>query len=198
MNGKKSRIRIVDDDEAVLRGMKTVLELEGFEVSTYLSGHEFLTSDAYSVPGCVILDLKMPELSGLQVQKILKERHFEHPIIFLTAHGEVDSAVLAMKNGAHDFLQKPISPAILLQKVTEALQQDLRGLGVDSETRQKKLASLSARESQVIKKVLQDLSNKEIGEALGLSERTIENHRASAYKKLGVSSAIEVKKYFNV
>ena len=91
-----------------------------------------------------------------------------------------------------------ISPAILLQKVTEALQQDLRGLGVDSETRQKKLASLSARESQVIKKVLQDLSNKEIGEALGLSERTIENHRASAYKKLGVSSAIEVKKYFNV
>lgn len=197
MKNKQYIVRLVDDDLAVLKGMKIVLELEGFTVKTYSSGKEFLTSDAYSVPGCVILDLKMPELSGLEVQKILKERQFEHPIIFLTAHGEVESAVLAMKDGAYDFLQKPIAPEILIQKVRDAISKDQRGLGVDEESRKQKVGSLSVRESQVIKKVLQELSNKEIGEALGLSERTIENHRAAAYKKLGVSSLQEVKKFFD-
>ena len=195
MTIKKPLIRIVDDDSYVLMAMRKVLELEDYQVATYASGEDFLTEDSYSLPGCVILDLKMPGLNGLEVQHHLKVRGFNHPVIFLTAHGEVESAVFAMKEGAADFLQKPADPLRLLEVVALNIEKDLKGLTLGFEERKQKVALLTPREAQVIKKVLMGLSNKEIGESLGLSERTVENHRAAAYKKLAVSSADELKDF---
>lgn len=192
----KSIVRITDDDEYVLKAMKSVLESEGFRVRTYASGEELLIEDAYSVPGCLVLDLKMPKMNGLELQGILKERGFKHPIIFLTAHGEVESAVLAMKGGAVDFLQKPADPALLIETVKKALLEDSRSHGSSPQQRKEHLEKLSPREYEVIKKVLQGLSNKQVGEALGLSERTVENHRNSAYKKLEVSNLKDLKEDF--
>lgn len=192
----KSIVRITDDDEYVLKAMKSVLESEGFRVRTYASGEELLIEDAYSVPGCLVLDLKMPKMNGLELQGILKERGFKHPIIFLTAHGEVESAVLAMKGGAVDFLQKPEDPALLIETVKKALLEDSRSHGSSPQQRKEHLEKLSPREYEVIKKVLQGLSNKQVGEALGLSERTVENHRNSAYKKLEVSNLKDLKEDF--
>ena len=137
----------------------------------------------------------MPGLNGLEVQYQLKAREFNHPVIFLTAHGEVESAVFAMKEGAADFLQKPVDPLRLLEVVALNIDKDLKGLTLRVEERKKKAALLTPREAQVIKKVLMGLSNKDIGELLGLSERTVENHRAAAYKKLAVSSAAELKDF---
>ncbi len=192
----KSIVRITDDDEYVLKAMKSVLESEGFRVRTYASGEELLIEDAYSVPGCLVLDLKMPKMNGLELQGILKERGFKHPIIFLTAHGEVESAVLAMKGGAVDFLQKPADPALLIETVKKALLEDSCSHGSSLQQRKEYLEKLSPREYEVIKKVLQGLSNKQVGEALGLSERTVENHRNSAYKKLAVSNLKDLKEDF--
>lgn len=192
----KSIVRITDDDEYVLKAMKSVLESEGFRVRTYASGEELLIEDAYSVPGCLVLDLKMPKMNGLELQGILKERGFKHPIIFLTAHGEVESAVLAMKGGAVDFLQKPADPALLIETVKKALLEDSLSHGSSLHQRKEHLEKLSPREYEVIKKVLQGLSNKQVGEALGLSERTVENHRNSAYKKLAVSNLKDLKEDF--
>ena len=195
MTIKKPLIRVVDDDSDVLKAMRRVLELEDYQVATYASGEDFLTEDSYSLPGCVILDLKMPGLNGLEVQHHLKVRGFNHPVIFLTAHGEVESAVFAMKEGAADFLQKPADPLRLLEVVALNIEKDLKGVTLGFEERKQKVALLTPREAQVIKKVLMGLSNKEIGESLGLSERTVENHRAAAYKKLAVSSADELKDF---
>lgn len=163
----KSIVRITDDDEYVLKAMKSVLESEGFRVRTYASGEELLIEDAYSVPGCLVLDLKMPKMNGLELQGILKERGFKHPIIFLTAHGEVESAVLAMKGGAVDFLQKPADPALLIETVKKALLEDSLSHGSSLHQRKEHLEKLSPREYEVIKKVLQGLSNKQVGEAAG-------------------------------
>ena len=195
MTTRKPLVRIVDDDPDVLKAMKKVLELEDYQVATYASGETFLTEDSYSLPGCVILDLKMPGLNGLEVQHHLKARGFNHPVIFLTAHGEVESAVFAMKEGAADFLQKPADPLRLLEVVALNIEKDLKGLTLGFEERKAMVAMLTPREAQVIKKVLMGLSNKETGESLGLSERTVENHRAAAYKKLAVSSADELKDF---
>lgn len=195
MTTRKPLVRIVDDDPDVLKAMKKVLELEDYQVATYASGETFLTEDSYSLPGCVILDLKMPGLNGLEVQHHLKARGFNHPVIFLTAHGEVESAVFAMKEGAADFLQKPADSLRLLEVVALNIEKDLKGLTLGFEERKARVAMLTPREAQVIKKVLMGLSNKETGESLGLSERTVENHRAAAYKKLAVSSADELKDF---
>jgi len=186
----------VDDDSVVLKAMSSVLESEGLTVSTFLSAEEFLISDAYSVPGCLIVDLKMPGMNGLELQAVLKQRDFKHPIIFLTAHGEVESAVLAMKRGAMDFIQKPASPLNLIEVVKHALKLDASNLLVTHEKRLELIKKLSIREKEVIKKVLQGLTNKEVGEALKVSEKTVENHRNSAYRKLNVSSFKELKKNY--
>lgn len=189
-------VRLVDDDSVVLKAMSSVLESEGLTVSTFLSAEEFLISDAYSVPGCLIVDLKMPGMNGLELQAVLKQRDFKHPIIFLTAHGEVESAVLAMKRGAMDFIQKPASPLNLIEVVKHALKLDASNLLVTHEKRLELIKKLSIREKEVIKKVLQGLTNKEVGEALKVSEKTVENHRNSAYRKLNVSSFKELKKNY--
>ena len=112
---KKMLIRIVDDDEDLAESLKFLLEPEGWKVVSYLSAEDYLKSDAPSVEGCLLLDIRMPGLSGLELQEKMKERGWEVPIIFLTGHGDVDVAVQAMKFGAYDFLQKPVKAERLIR-----------------------------------------------------------------------------------
>lgn len=196
-SAEKMLVRLIDDDPMVLKAMKSVLVEEGFEVKTYLTAEDFLTEDANSILGCLVLDLRMPNINGLQLQKILKEREFHHPVIFLTAHGEVESAVLAMKMGAVDFLQKPVSPPKLVETIRKACKLDETEQWESQDKRIELLKKLSPREKDVIVKVLQGLSNREAGESLGISEKTIENHRNNAYRKLNVKSFKELQKKYS-
>ncbi len=196
MKNKKADplIRIVDDELSMRKALTILLEMEGWKVKTYSSAKEFLAEDAPSVPGCVILDVSMPHMTGLQLHSLLAEREYETPIIFLTGHGDIDMAVDSMKKGAVDFLQKPLNEERLLSAVAKAVDWDLshRGWTVSPEEEAERYASLSKREKEVINLVANGLINKEIAQRLGLSERTIEVHRLSATKKLKLNAPAEI------
>ena len=164
-------IRIVDDEASMRRALTILLEMEGWKVTCYSSAKEFLAEDAPSVPGCVILDVSMPEMTGLQLHSLLVEREYECPIIFLTGHGDIEMAVDSMKKGAVDFLQKPINEEKLLSAIAKAIDWDLshRGWTVSQEEEMARYESLSKREKEVIGFVANGLINKEIAQRLGLS-----------------------------
>ena len=187
-------IRIVDDEASMRRALTILLEMEGWKVTCYSSAKEFLAEDAPSVPGCVILDVSMPEMTGLQLHSLLVEREYECPIIFLTGHGDIEMAVDSMKKGAVDFLQKPINEEKLLSAIAKAIDWDLshRGWTVSQEEEMARYESLSKREKEVIGFVAKGLINKEISQRLGLSERTIEVHRLSATKKLKLNAPADI------
>ena len=187
-------IRVVEDDPSVRNGLEYLLMSEGYESEVYESAEAFLAGDAASVPGCIILDIRMPGMSGLELQNILIERKYPHPIIFLSGHGDIDIAVGAVKKGALDFLQKPVNA----DKFLEALKLDQLRTGNLYNPQDLLLLAekLTDREKQIIGLIFQDISNKSIAERLNLSPRTVENHRAAAYRKLGVNSAEQLKDKF--
>lgn len=178
-------IRVVDDDRAVSKAIQFLLGNEDWTVQVFSSGEEFLVNEAPSVPGCIILDIQMGGISGIEVHKELIARESEVPIIFLTAHGDIPMAVEAMKEGAAEFLVKPLDPEKLLQLVEKHVEWDIkrRQWSVSKEEAERRVESLTLRERQIVELVLKDLSNQEIAEALKLSRRTIECHRQVAYKK---------------
>lgn len=188
-------IRVVDDDRAVSKAIQFLLENEDWTVQVFSSGEEFLVNEAPSVPGCIILDVQMGGISGIEVHKELIARESKVPIIFLTAHGDIPMAVEAMKEGAAEFLVKPLDPEKLLQLVEKHVEWDLkrRQWSVSKEEAERRVESLTLRERQIVELVLKDLSNQEIAEALKLSRRTIECHRQVAYKKLQVNNVKELK-----
>lgn len=188
-------IRVVDDDRAVSKAIQFLLENEDWTVQVFSSGEEFLVNEAPSVPGCIILDVQMGGISGIEVHKELIARESKVPIIFLTAHGEFPMAVEAMKEGAAEFLVKPLDPEKLLQLVEKHVEWDIkrRQWSVSKEEAERRVESLTLRERQIVELVLKDLSNQEIAEALKLSRRTIECHRQVAYKKLQVNNVKELK-----
>ena len=179
-------IRVVDDDRAVSKAIQFLLENEDWTVQVFSSGEEFLVNEAPSVPGCIILDVQMGGISGIEVHKELIARESKVPIIFLTAHGDIPMAVEAMKEGAAEFLVKPLDPEKLLQLVEKHVEWDIkrRQWSVSKEEAERRVESLTLRERQIVELVLKDLSNQEIAEALKLSRRTIECHRQVAYKEL--------------
>ena len=181
-------IRVVDDDRAVSKAIQFLLENEDWTVQVFSSGEEFLVNEAPSVPGCIILDVQMGGISGIEVHKELIARESKVPIIFLTAHGDIPMAVEAMKEGAAEFLVKPLDPEKLLQLVEKHVEWDIkrRQWSVSKEEAERRVESLTLRERQIVELVLKDLSNQEIAEALKLSRRTIECHRQVAYKQLQV------------
>lgn len=187
-------VRVVDDDPSMRRALKVLLEMEGWNVKDYSSAKEFLTEDAPSVPGCIVLDVSMPEMTGLQLHTMMIERGYETPVIFLTGHGDIDMAVDSMKKGAADSIQKPVDEERLLTAVSKAINWDLnhRGWVISPEEELARYESLSKREKEVITLVANGLINKEIGRRLGLSERTIEAHRLSATKKLKINLPAEI------
>lgn len=190
-------IRLVDDDADVLEGLQFLLESEGWRVAAYASAEAFLTADAPSTPGCLVLDFHMPEMTGLELQKVMTERGYNLPIIFLTGHGDIDLAVAAVRRGAVDFLQKSASDmnSRLIDAVARAVARSLEGfadLTDDPFEAQRKLAKLTERERLIVEKIAAGQLNRQIAAQLGISVRTAEAHRAAATRKLGVKNAQEL------
>jgi FixJ family two-component response regulator len=193
MSAPKAIIRIVDDDPCCRTALTRLLRAAGFETRTYSSAAEFLAADSRD-PGCVILDVQMPGLNGLELQKALAAVDEPLPVIFLTGHGDIPMSVQAVKAGAVDFLTKPVTRHALLPAVGNALVVDTAQRAV--RTRQRELSalydSLTAREREVLTHVIAGKLNKVIAADLGTSERTIKAHRANIMDKLRVDSVAEL------
>lgn len=191
-------IRIVDDDVVLADALAFMLRCEGWTVRTYPDAHAFLTEDMPSVAGVLILDQQMPGMTGAQLQFELERRGNEIPIIFLTAHGDVDLAVQTLRRGAYHFLQKPVDAEALMRATAEAVEKDLRRRGCipDVKVAGEKIAALTDREREVAALLAQGLLNKQIAERLGLSVRTVEVYRAAAYRKLCVKNVAELARLF--
>ena len=191
MKEESALIRIVDDDASVRDALVYMLEQEGFDTVAYASAEEFLVNDMPSRPGVVVLDVRMPGMSGTRLQDELIARRIDTPIIFLTGHGDVDMAVKALRKGAYHFLQKPVDTDELVRTIRECLEKTRRGL--TAEEAREAIGLLTPRERQIAKLLLQGVPNHGIAERLSLSVRTVENHRTSLYRKLRVNSYEELK-----
>lgn len=182
-------VHLVDDDQSVRQSTSFVLRHAGYKVQTYVSGVEFLANGEI-VPGCILLDVRMPGMDGLEVQQALLDRGVTHPVIVLTGHGDISVAVRAMRAGAVNFLEKPYERAVLLSAVSEAFarldrQGERRLLAEEAAVL---LAALTAREREVLEGLVAGLPNKTIAYDLGISPRTVEIHRANLMEKLGANS----------
>jgi FixJ family two-component response regulator len=189
-NNSRPTIFVVDDDAAVRDALKLLLRSVGQPVETFGSAQEFL--DAYSEdrPGCLVLDIRMPGMSGLELQQKLNEKHSILPIIFITGHGDVPMAVEAMQAGAVDFIQKPFRDQDLIDRINQALEKDgsnRAALGERNDIR-RRLETLTPREREVLDLVVHGKANKVIAGDLKLSQRTVEIHRARVMEKMQASS----------
>lgn len=191
---EKPLIRVVDDEEDQLISIEMMLAAEGWQAACFRSAEEFLKADTPSRPGCLILDVRMPGISGIEVQRVLNERKYPLPVVFLTGHADVDMAVHALKSGAKDFLQKPVEADRLLTTIAEVVQNDLdrRAAPINEEDWLARFAALTEREQTVIKLAASGLLNRQIGERCGISERTVHAHRLSAYRKMDVHSVADL------
>jgi FixJ family two-component response regulator len=186
---------IVDDDPSIRDSLRLLLNSAGYSVKTFVSAREFLESDLdTSDSGCLILDVKMPEQSGLDLQEELAIRKYTTPIIFITGHGDIPMSVQAMKKGAVDFLPKPFDDDQLLNAVKSALLRDsqTRADLIGKESVMKKLESLTAREYEVLRYLIGGMLNKQIASELKISERTIKAHRKQIFNKMGTNSIAQL------
>ncbi|PZO87023.1 MAG: DNA-binding response regulator [Sphingomonas sanxanigenens] len=189
----KRLIHLVDDEESIRRSAGFMLRTSGFEVKVYASGVEFLKELKVAEAGCILLDVRMPGMDGLEVQAELATRGVGMPVIVLTGHGDVAIAVQAMKNGAVDFLEKPFEKARLLAAIEEGFRRlDDRGEAMSSAREASvRLAALTPRETDVLRGLVRGHPNKTIAYDLGISPRTVEVHRANLMAKLDVHSLSE-------
>lgn len=196
---EKAVIRIVDDDEGFGDAIRFMLKTDGWLVSYYSETETFLKKDDPDVPGCIILDYQMPLVNGLEFQDILAHKGYRQPIIFLTAHADVDMAISAFRSGAADILKKPVSSEILLEAVERAVERDFAFRQKDFRIvrYQEFYDALTQREKQILNSVNAGLMNYQIAQRLGLSERTVETHRANAYKKVGVKDLQQLKEFLS-
>lgn len=183
-------IHIIDDEDSVRRSASFMLKTSGFSVQSWASGVAFLKEVRHVEAGCILLDVRMPEMDGLEVQRTLHERGVTMPVIILTGHGDISVAVRAMKAGAVDFIEKPFEKEVLLGAIDAAFERmDASG---EANTRAEEaavvLAALSPREREVLEGLAQGQPNKTIAYDLGISARTVEVHRANVMTKLGARS----------
>ncbi|HKY92338.1 MAG TPA: response regulator [Nevskiaceae bacterium] len=188
---------IVDDEEAVRDSIDLLVRSAAFQTETFASAHEFLASYSAERAGCLVLDVRMPRMSGLELQQELNRRGWIIPVIFITGHGDVPMAVEAMREGALDFLQKPFNDEVLIQRVHMAIDHDARQraqLKAHDEL-SRRLATLTPREREIADRLVAGQANKVIAIELGLSERTVEVHRARIMTKLevrGIAQLVQV------
>lgn len=187
-------IHIVDDDDAMRTALIELLNAIGFDAIGYASTGAFLLNSLPDQHGCILLDIRLPGPSGLELQAALLRKGVELPIIFLTGHADVSSSVRAMKAGAIDFLEKPVARETLLEALRRALEADVvRRNTLEAERRHReRLNLLTPREQAVFERVIAGMLNKQIADDLGVSLRTVKAHRAQLMQKLGVSTPAEL------
>ena len=188
-------IRIVDDEADVREALQLMLEIEGWQTAAYDGGKSFLTHDNHRTPGCLLLDVRMPGMSGLELQQIMTERRIQIPIVFLTGHADIEVAIASLKKGAFDFLLKPVDTDKLLAAVKAAVQHDRKsraGIAGDERIRDG-IAQLSEREKEILILFLRGLTDRMVAERLQISERTVQGHRARIYGKFSVHTARELE-----
>ena len=190
-------IHVVDDDAAMRASLHMLLSSAGFEVVAYASGMELLDGldrAPSATPCCLVTDVHMPGMGGLELQERLSGGRHSMPVVVITGQGDVPGAVRALKAGAVDFIEKPFDPEVLLSCVREALRRDrqLRSTAARTDAARQRLQSLTARESEVLDRLLDGNANKVVAIDLGISERTVEQHRSSLMHKLEVRSVAEL------
>jgi len=193
---RKPVIYIVDDDDGMRRALTVLMSTVGYQPAAFARPAEFLAKYDPNQASCLVLDVRMPEMSGLEVQQQLNRNGAMLPVILITGHGDIPMAVQAMKDGAFDFLQKPFRDQDLLDRINAALKQDAQNReSVDrlADLRQRS-ASLTPREREVLEHVVDGKANKVIAIDLGLSERTVEIHRANVMEKMGARSVAHLVK----
>lgn len=186
--------RIVDDEESVRNSESFTLRVAGIQTVVYESAEDFLEHDDMRHPGCVVLDVRMPGMSGLELQEEMTRRGIDLPILFISGHGDIPMAVAALKRGAHDFCEKPVAPDKFRAAVREMIEANIasRRAAIESAGKRELYDSLTPREADILKLVAQNLLNREIAEKLGIQEHTVKIHRSNGCRKLGVRSALEV------
>jgi FixJ family two-component response regulator len=187
-------IHIVDDDESVRRVLDSLLRSVGLETRTYKSARDFFDGGTVDAPGCIILDVRLPGASGLEVQTQLADRGIRLPIVLITGYGDIPMTVRAMKAGAVDFLTKPFRDQDILDAVTAAIERDRTQRAADGEAAQirSSFATLSTREQQVMALVAAGKMNKQVAGELGLAEITVKLHRSAATRKMGARSLADL------
>ncbi len=193
----KPLVRIVDNDEMVLRSESFLARMNGWEVAEYTSPLEFLSKDDFQRPGCAVLDIRMPEMSGIELYEELKQRGIDLSVIFLTGHGDIDMAVRSMKDGAIDFLVKPAEDERFNEAVAKAVSINVEKRRQREEL-ERNLAlydTLSDREKTVAAKVAKGLQNKIIADELDISENSVKKYRATLQEKLGYKNIVELSDF---
>jgi len=191
---ERGTVFVIDDDEAVLDSLRWLLESIRLPVKTYPTAASFLAELPRDAPGCVVVDVRLPGMSGLDLQDRLNQLGLEMPVIVITGHGDVPVAIRAMKAGAFDFLEKPFSDEVLLDRVRAALQRDAkdRRCAEHRRTVAERRSALTPRERQVMDLVVQGKLNKQVAAELDLSHKTIEVHRAHVMEKMAARSLAEL------
>jgi two-component system response regulator DctR len=189
-NMQAQTVFVVDDDAAVRDSIKELVESVGLQAESYDSALAFLDAFESQRPGCLVLDVRMAEMSGLVLQERLNELEASIPVILLTGHGDVPMAVQAMRSGAVDFIQKPYREQALLDSINAALAMDAaaRRSSVATDDIEQRLSSLTGREREVLDQILSGSTSKEIARELGVSPRTVEAHRKNLLRKLGIAT----------
>jgi FixJ family two-component response regulator len=187
-------VSVVDDDESVLESLRLLIRCGGWQPKTFVCAQEFLARPPALVPNCLILDVSLASLDGLDVQKRVSRERPEMPIIFITGHGDVRTTVQAMKAGAFEFFTKPFQGELMLSAIREALERSRIALGHEAEMSvlRERYGSLSPRERQVMVLVVSGLLNKQVGGELGISEVTVKAHRGQVMEKMKSDSLADL------
>jgi two-component system response regulator FixJ len=194
MTEPKPTVFIVDDDPAVQKGLRLLMKSVRMNVEAYLGAEEFLDSYNPARSGCLLVDVRMPGMSGLELQEKLREKKISIPVIMITGYGDVSVAVKAMKKGALDFLEKPFRGQVILERIREAFAEDarIRHKQADQEAIAARLETLTPRERQVMDLVIDGKPNKVIALELDVSRKTVEFHRSNVMKKMQVDSVAQL------
>ncbi len=191
---RQGTVFVVDDDEDVRSSLRRLLEQVNLEAEEFSKASDFLEAYDPASPGCLLLDIRMPKMSGMELQKRMIERDIPLPIIFITGHADIAIAVDCMKRGAFEFIEKPVRAQRLLDTIQRALSldRDRRSIRVEIDEAKKCFSRLTPRESQVVKLAVRGLTNRDIARELEVSSQAIDTHRSKAMQKLGVTNVADL------